>query len=114
MAEYMNKKTRPPTHPGGILKRHYLEPLHLTVSATAKALSISRKTLSEIVNERCAISPDMALRLSKAFRTSPTLWTNLQQAYDLWHASHKSRSWQHVRILIPPSAPVAYHHPSLP
>jgi len=109
----MNKKTRPPTHPGGILKRHYLEPLHLTVSATAKALSISRKTLSEIVNERCAISPDMALRLSKAFRTSPTLWTNMQQAYDLWHASHASQSWQHVRILMPPSAQVAFHHPGL-
>ena len=99
----MNKKTRKPTHPGGILKRHYLEPLNLTVSATAKALGISRKTLSKIVNERCAISSDMALRLSKAFCTSPNLWTNLQQAYDLWRASHVSHEWQHVHRLVPSS-----------
>lgn len=107
----MNKKTRPPTHPGGILKRHYLEPLKLTVSAAAKALEISRKTLSKIVNGRCAITPDMALRLSQAFRTSPTLWTNLQQTYDLWHASRKSHAWQHIHSLMPPSASAAYHHP---
>ena len=104
----MNKKTRQPTHPGGILKRHYLEPLNLTVSATAKALGISRKTLSKIVNERGAISPDMALRLSKAFRTSPNLWTNLQQAYDLWHAAHVSHAWQRVHSLVPSSALANY------
>ena len=107
----MNKKTRPPTHPGGILKRHYLEPLNLTVSAAARALSISRKTLSKIVNERCAITSDMALRLSRAFCTSPNLWTNLQQAYDLWHAAQVSHAWQHVRSLMPPSTSTAYHLP---
>ena len=109
----MNKRTRPPTHPGGILKRHYLEPLNLTVSTAAKALSISRKTLSKIVNERCAITPDMALRLSRAFCTTPNLWTNLQQTYDLWHASHESHTWQHVRSLIPPSASTNYPQPGL-
>lgn len=109
----MNKKTRPPTHPGGILKRHYLEPLKLTISAAAKALDISRKTLSKIVNERCAITPDMALRLSQAFHTSPNLWTNLQQTYDLWHASNESHAWQHVHSLMPPSTSAAYHHPGL-
>ena len=113
MADYMNMKTRPPTHPGGILKRHYLEPLNLTVSEAAKALSISRKTLSKIINERCAITSDMALRLSQAFRTSPNLWTNLQQTYDLWHASQASHAWQHVRSLMPPSTSTAYHRPGL-
>ena len=56
-------RTRSPTHPGGILKRHYLEPLRLTVSELAKSLGVSRKTLSMIVNERGSITPDMALRL---------------------------------------------------
>lgn len=84
---------RPPTHPGGILKRHYLEPLSLNVAQVAKALGVSRKTLSKIVNERGAVTPDMALRLSKAFKTTPELWLNLQQNYDLWHAYHGSRSW---------------------
>jgi len=109
----MNKKTRPPTHPGGILKRHYLEPLNITVSAAAKALSISRKTLSKIVNERCSITSDMALRLSRAFRTSPNLWTNLQQTYDLWHASQVSHAWQHVHSLMPQSASITYHPPGV-
>ena len=87
-------KKRSPTHPGGILKRHYLEPLSLSVAQVAEALGISRKTLSKIVNERGAVTPDMALRLSKAFRTTPELWLNLQQNYDLWHAYHDSRLWK--------------------
>lgn len=85
---------RPPTHPGGILKRHYLEPLSLSVAEAAKALGVSRKTLSKIVNEGGAVTPDMALRLSKAFHTTPELWLNLQQHYDLWHATYESRSWK--------------------
>ncbi len=92
-------KTRPPTHPGGILKRHYLEPLNLTVSELAKALGISRKTLSRIVNEHGSITPDMALRLSKAFSTTPQLWLNLQQNYDLWRVSHASQEWEMVEAI---------------
>ena len=89
-------RTRPPTHPGGILKRHYLEPLNLTVSELAKSLGVSRKTLSRIVNEHGSITPDMALRLSMAFSTTPQLWLNLQQNYDLWHVSQKSQEWKMV------------------
>lgn len=87
-------RKRPPTHPGGILKRHYLTPLSLTIAEVAEALGVSRKTLSKIVNERGALTSDMALRLSRAFKTSPELWLNLQQNYDLWHAIHDSRSWK--------------------
>lgn len=108
----MKKRIRTPTHPGGILKRHYLEPLNLTVSAAANGLSVSRKTLSKIVNGRGAITPDMALRLSKAFRTSPDLWINLQRTYDLWHVSHRPRGRRHVRILMPRSSLTAYQQPS--
>ena len=85
---------RPPTHPGGILKRHYLEPLSVSVAQVAEALGVSRKTISKIVNQRGAITPEMALRFSRAFRTTPELWLNLQQNYDLWHAYRDSRSWK--------------------
>jgi addiction module HigA family antidote len=96
----MRKMTRPPTHPGEVLKMHYLEPLQLTISDAAEGLGVSRKTLSKIVNERGAVTPDMALRLAKAFRTTPELWLNLQRNHDLWHTAHESRAWQHARFLM--------------
>lgn len=95
----MISRKRPPTHPGGILKRHYLEPLSLAISQAAEALGVSRKTISKIVNERGDVTPDMALRLARAFGTSPELWINLQRNYDLWHASHDSKAWQKARVI---------------
>jgi antitoxin HigA-1 len=95
----MRKKLRRPTHPGGILRRHYIEPLSMTVSGLAEVLGVSRKTLSEIVNEHASITPDMALRLSKAFKTTPELWLNMQRNYDLWQASHKSDEWKQVEAV---------------
>lgn len=91
-------RKRKPTHPGGIIKRQYLEPLHLTITEVAEDLGISRKTLSKIINENGSITADMALRLSKAFNTSAELWLNLQTNYDLWVAAHSS--------LLPVKAPV--------
>ncbi len=96
----MIPRKRSPTHPGGILRQHYLEPLALSISAAALALGVSRKTVSKIANERGDVTPDMALRLAKAFRTTPELWLNLQQNYDLWHASHDSRGWQRARVIM--------------
>ncbi|RJO61762.1 addiction module antidote protein, HigA family [candidate division WS5 bacterium] len=95
----MRTRKRPPTHPGGILKRHYIEPLTLTVSELAETLGVSRKTLSKIINEHGSITPDMALRLSKAFKTTPELWLTLQQNYDLWQASHKSADWKTIEAI---------------
>jgi len=95
----MRTRQRPPTHPGGILKRQYMEPLSLTVSDLAQTLGISRKTLSNIVNEHSSVTPDMALRLSKAFNTTPELWLNMQQTFDLWQAAHKSDRWQFVEAI---------------
>jgi addiction module HigA family antidote len=95
----MRKRLRRPTHPGGILRRHYLEPLPMTVSELTVVLGVSRKTLSEIVNEHASITPDMALRLSKAFKTTPELWLNMQRNYDLWQASHKSDGWKQVKAV---------------
>ncbi len=95
----MKTRKRQPTHPGGILKRQYLEPLSLSISNLSSTLGVSRKTLSKIVNERGSVTPDMALRLSKAFDTTPKLWLNLQQNYDLWFASQKSKDWQRVEAI---------------
>lgn len=95
----MRIRKRPPTHPGGILRRQYLEPLSLTISELADTLGVSRKTLSKIVNEHGSITPDMALRLSRALNTTPELWLNLQQNYDLWHASHDSKDWKMIEAI---------------
>jgi addiction module HigA family antidote len=75
-----------PPHPGEILKMDYLIPLKLTVTDVAKGLAIARKNLSAILNGKAGISPEMALRLSEAFDTTPDLWLNLQANYDLWKA----------------------------
>ncbi len=96
----MTSRKRQPTHPGGILKRHYMEPLNLTVSGLADDLHVSRKTVSKIINERGSIAPDMALRLSKAFETSAELWLNLQTNYDLWNAASHSEEWKNIKKLI--------------
>jgi len=76
-----------------------METLSLTVSGLAGILGVSRKTLSKIINERGSVTPDMALRLSKAFKTTPELWLNLQQNYDLWHASQDSKDWKMVEAI---------------
>ena len=75
-----------PPHPGEILRADYLEPLELTVTEAARALGVTRKTMSALSNERAGISPAMAHRLSKAFNTTPEFWVNLQAQYDLWQA----------------------------
>jgi antitoxin HigA-1 len=80
-----------PAHPGEILKEMYLSPLGLTVTQTAKALGVTRKAFSELVNCKSNISIPMALKLSKAFNTTPELWLNMQQNFDLWNAKKKIR-----------------------
>jgi len=92
----MDRVKRTPSHPGGILSRLYMEPMELTVTGLSETLGVSRKTVSKLVNERGAVSPDMALRLSRAFRTTPELWLNLQQAFDLWHAARASADWKKI------------------
>jgi len=91
--------TRRPTHPGNIIKEDYLMPLSISIKDMSDTLGVSRKTLSKIINERGAITPDMALRLSRAFDTTPDLWLNLQKNYDLWIAENASKEWQKVKPL---------------
>jgi addiction module HigA family antidote len=93
----MRRMERKPTHPGKIIKEDYLKPLSITINELASTLAVSRKTLSKIINERGAVTPDMALRLARAFETTPDLWLNLQKNYDLWQAEHASKEWQRVK-----------------
>lgn len=80
-----------PPHPGEIIRELCLEPLELSVTATAEALDVSRKTLSSILNGHAGVSPEMALRLSIAFNTTPESWLNQQVQYDLWIAKKRSK-----------------------
>jgi len=75
-----------PPHPVEIVKEFCVEALGLTVTDAAKALKVSRKTLSTLLNGRAGISPEMALRLSKVFGRTPEGWLCLQLRYDLWKA----------------------------
>ena len=79
-----------PPHPGGIVKRQCLEPLGLTVMRAAEGLGVTRQTLSELVNERTGVSVEMAIRLSKAFGSTPETWLGMQMAYDLWQARERT------------------------
>jgi len=87
-----------PPHPGEVLKELCLEPLGISVTRTAEALGVSRKTLSAILNGRAGISPEMALRLSKAFDTSAESWLNQQMQYDLWVAEQSAGQLEVERL----------------
>jgi antitoxin HigA-1 len=80
-----------PPHPGEIIRELCLEPLGLSVSDAARALHVSRKTLSEILNGRAGISAEMALRLAIAFDTTPESWLAQQAQYDLWKVGKRRR-----------------------
>ena len=101
----MRKRNRPPSHPGQILKELYLRPLGITNTKLAQTLGVSRKAISSIVNGRKAITPEMALRLSRALsNTTPESWLNLQRNYDLWYTSHNTKAWQTVHPIAVPVA----------
>ena len=80
-----------PPHPGGILKRQCLEPLELTVTRAAQGLGVTRQALSELINERAGVSVEMAIRLAKAFGSTPETWLGMQMAYDLWQAKDRAQ-----------------------
>lgn len=81
-------KNRRPTHPGEMLRAEFLEPLEVTQRAFAERIRVSYVRLNELVNGRRGVTPDTALRLSKALGTTPDFWLNLQQSWDLWDALH--------------------------
>jgi antitoxin HigA-1 len=83
---------RNPPHPGGIIRRQCLEPLGLSVTKAAEGLGVTRQALSDVLNGKAGVSVDMAIRLSKAFGSSPETWLGLQTAYDLAQAQQRARS----------------------
>ncbi len=87
-----------PPHPGEVLRNLCLEPLDLSVTEAAKALGVSRKTLSAILNGRAGISPEMAIRLSIAFDTTAESWLNQQVQYDLWQAERRRSKLRVARL----------------
>lgn len=88
-----------PPHPGEILRKLCLEPLGLSVAEAAKALGVSRTTLSNILNGRAGISPAMAVRLSIAFDTTAESWMNQQVQYDLWQAERDRHQLKVIRLV---------------
>lgn len=78
-----------PPHPGEIVKKDCIDPLNLTITEAADGLGVSRKHLSALVNGRAGISPNMAIRLSKAFGGSPESWLSQQMQYDLRQAEEE-------------------------
>jgi addiction module HigA family antidote len=86
----MTMRMNTPPHPGRIVRQECLEPLHLTVTKAARLLGVNRNTLNNLVNERSGISPEMAVRLSKAFGSTARTWLAIQMEYDLAQAEAKA------------------------
>ena len=94
----MTMQMHNPPHPGPVIRGLCLEPLEISVTDAAEALGVARKTLSAILNGRAGISPEMALRLSIAFNTSPESWMNQQTQYDLWLAKKDKKRLRVKRL----------------
>ena len=82
---------RRPTHPGEMLREEFMPDFGLSVAELARHLNVSRQTVNELVHERRALSPDMALRLSRLFGTTPQYWLNLQRNVDIWDSFDSNR-----------------------
>jgi addiction module HigA family antidote len=80
-----------PAHPGEILRELYMAPLGISITTAAEALGVSRKHLSEIINGRATVKPEMAALLGAAFGTEPDIWINLQAQYDVWMISQEPK-----------------------
>src|SRR5664280_1838445 len=96
-----------PAHPGRIVQSACLEPLGLSVTAGAKILGVSRQTLNKIVNGKSGISPEMAIRLTKAFGSTEETWLRMQLAYDLAAARKNASKIKVYRQRMPRESRVA-------
>ena len=82
-------RAMPPTHPGEMIRENFMPDYDQTTTALANALGVSRQTITELLRERRAITPVMALRLSRLFGNSPEFWLNVQHARDLWESEKR-------------------------
>jgi addiction module HigA family antidote len=110
LLEYHNMHKVP--HPGEFIKEVCLLPLHLTITKAAHELGVTRKALSELLNGKTGISIEMALRLAKAFNTTPESWLTQQMNYDLWQAKKKKKQIEaEVKTLWKKQKHHDMHHP---
>jgi len=97
-----------PPHPGEIIRELCLDALGLSVTDAAKGLGVTRKTLSAILNGRAGISPEMSLRLAKAFGSTPDHWLRMQNAYDLWQLRQKAKTLRVKTYIMDETGAAAY------
>ncbi len=90
MAETANRRMKSPAHPGGFVKTEIIEPLGLSVTDAAQALGVTRPALSALVNERASLSPEMALRIEKAFSVSMDTLMRMQNSFDIAQARKRA------------------------
>ncbi len=83
------RRTVAPTHPGEMLREDFMPDYGLTVSSLARALGVSRQSVNELLRERRALSPAMALRLARLFGNDPEFWLRAQQALDIWKSEQE-------------------------
>ena len=86
-----SKKSRKPTHPGAILREDVLPALNISQTELAMRLGVSRLTVSELLHEKRAVSPDMAIRLARLLNTTPESWLNMQQSLDIWELEQRGK-----------------------
>jgi addiction module HigA family antidote len=86
-APYTRQLKRRPTHPGEMIREDFIPDYGLTAASLAEAVGVSRQSIHELLRGRRAVSPEMALRLSRLFGNSPEFWLNAQRAIDLWDAA---------------------------
>lgn len=98
MAKSLRDPKRRPTHPGAILREDVLPSLGMTQVEFAKRLGVSRLTVSELINEKRAVSPDMAMRLGRLLGNGPEIWLRMQQTLDLWDLA-KHRDYEKIQTL---------------
>lgn len=104
----MKMKKRKPTHPGMILEEHYIIPLNLNLQELADHLGLARNTLFKIRTGRASITPTIALALAEAFDTTPQLWLNLQQKYDLW-VEENEKPHEHIAPIFKEGILIPFH-----
>ena len=86
------QSTRRPTHPGAILREDILPELGISVAELAGRMQISGRVLSDVIHERRAVTPDIALRLGRVFNNTPQFWLRLQESVDVWDTWQSRRS----------------------
>jgi len=95
MTTLRNPKRRP-THPGAVLREDVLPALNMSQTELAKRLGVSRLTVSDLLLEKRALSPDMAMRISRLTNTTPESWLRMQEALDLWELEQEPERYRDI------------------